>query len=57
MEEHHTVVEAADVPEEGLAFGGAEHIGLVEDPRSFVFAVLEDKPVAGIVRKIARALK
>ena len=57
MEEHHPVVEATDVPEEGLAFGGAEHIGLVEDPRSFIFAVLEDKPVAGIVREVSRALK
>ena len=40
-----------------MAFAGAEHISLVEDPHSSILAVLKDKPVAGIVRKIARALK
>ena len=57
MEEHHAVVEAANFREEGLAFGGAEHISLVEDTRSSKVAVLQDKPVAGIVRKVAHALK
>ena len=57
MEEDYPVVEAANVREEGLAFGGAEHISLVEDPRSSIVAVLKDKPVAGIVRKVAHALK
>ena len=57
MEEHHPVVEAANVCEEGLAIGGAEHISLVEDPRTRIFAVLKDKPVTGIVRKVTHALK
>ena len=54
MEEHHPVVDATH---HGLAFGGADHIGLVEDRRSSIFAVLEDEPVAVIVRKVASALK
>ena len=57
MEEHHSVVEAANVCEEYLAFGGAEHISLVEDTRSSKVTVLKDKPVTGIVRKVADALK
>ena len=57
VEEHHAVVEAANFREEGLAFGGAEHISLVEDRLSSIVAVLKDKPVTGIVRKVAHALK
>ena len=57
VEEHHAVVEAANFREEGLAFGGAEHISLVEDRLSSIVAVLKDKPVTGIVRKVAYALK
>ena len=57
VDEHHAIVEAANVREEGLAFCWAEHISLVEDPRSSIVAVLKDKAVAGIVRKVAHALK
>ena len=57
MTEHDPVVEVANVSLKGLAFSGAVHISLVEDPVPAVAAVLKDKAVASIFRKVACALE
>ena len=57
MTEHDTVIEIANVPQEGLAFGWAIHISLVEDPVPAVAAILKDEAVASIFRKVACALE